>query len=134
MTRRGAPLGGDRPPTEGRDAGDGQFQHGTDPDYGALAARPPPPPNEETGLGWGRGGGAGKEKDLKGPPDVSLDGENDSDNNITGGTNDNPSMKSGLSAVVPVQAKARSPLVLWEQWRSQSAVAGCAEAKYAPTG
>lgn len=77
MTRRGAPLGGDRPPTEGRNAGDGQLQHRIDPDYSALAARAPPPPNEETGLGWGRGGGAGKEKDLKGPSDVSLDGGND---------------------------------------------------------
>lgn len=67
MTRRGASLGGDRPPTEGRGAGEREFQHGTDADYSTLAARAPPPTNKETGLGWGGRGARGwdrKEKNL----------------------------------------------------------------------
>lgn len=77
MTRRGAPLGGDGPPAEGRGPGEREFQHRTDSDHRALAARAPPPPNEKTGLGWGGGGAGGrgrKEEDLSRGPSEGLDG------------------------------------------------------------
>jgi len=55
MTRRGDPLGGDRPQREGGEPGDRELQHRVDSDHSSLAARAPPPPNKKTGLGWGGG-------------------------------------------------------------------------------